>query len=364
MVFALLTGIAVPAHAQLVPDQPISIASGRVVLGGEVTGTFAPEDPGFFNYTSYEYSALRNFRFGVTAEIRANAHVQVLGEVRLDHGALSRTAYGESNLLIGQPLAYQYLTSIHTDALPRTTDDLLRMRGRGWLSSFPIGNTAPGPGLPIINTSRWDTGVQAHGIKGMFEMTGSITSGSLSDPRFRDNNEGRQIAGRLVARPIVSTSIGLSASQGAWLNRTLEDELANGAEYERSNQVAFGADAEFSRGPFLARGEVIRSSWAMPNITTLHLPEPINAWSTLIEGRYKIAPGLYVAMRGDRLRFNTITGDRGTRGWDAETWRIETGVGYSLTRNLLLKGAFQKNNRDGGLVRHDSFFAGQVTYWF
>ena len=222
--------------AQVLPEEPISLAGGHVVFGAEVAATFAPEDPGFFNYTSYEFSALRNFRMGVSAEIRANDHIQVLGEVRLDQGrvleayglfvrvrpwparrfdiqagripptfgAMSRTAYGSSNLLIGQPLAYQYLTSIRPDALPATTDDLLRMRGRGWLSNFPVGNTADGPGLPLVNTSRWDTGVQAHGVIRMFEWTGSVTAGSLSDPRFRDNNGGRQFAGRVVVRPAAS----------------------------------------------------------------------------------------------------------------------------------------------------------------
>ena len=167
-----------PAAAQVLPEEPISLAGGHVVFGAEVSATFAPEDPGFFNYTSYEFSALRNLRLGVSAEMRANDHLQVLGEVRLDQGrvleayglfvrlrpwparrfdiqagripptfgAMSRTAYGSSNILIGQPLAYQYLMSIQPDALPATNDDLLRMRGRGWLSNFPVGNSVDGPG--------------------------------------------------------------------------------------------------------------------------------------------------------------------------------------------------------------------------
>ncbi len=245
------------ATAQVLPEEPISLAGGHVVLGAEFTATFAPEDPGFFNYTSYEFSALRNLRLGVSAEVRANDHLQLLGEVRLDQGrvleayglfvrfrpwparrfdiqagripptfgAMSRTSYGSSNILIGQPLAYQYLMSIRPDALPATNDDLLRMRGRGWLSSFPIGNRAEAPGLPIVNTSRWDTGVQLHGVTGAFEWTGAITAGSLSDPRFRDNNAGRQYAGRLVARPTLALALGVSASRGAWLNRHIDDAI-------------------------------------------------------------------------------------------------------------------------------------------
>ena len=381
--------------AQVLPEGPISLAGGHVVFGAEVSATVAPEDPGFFNYTSYEFNALRNFRIGVSAEIRANDHVQVLGEVRLDHGhlleayglflrvrpwparrfdiqvgripptfgAMSRTAYGSSNILIGQPLAYQYLTSIRPDALPGTADDLLRMRGRGWLSRFPVGNAVDGPGLPLVNTSRWDTGVQLHGVAGIVEWTGSISAGSLSDPRFRDNNTGRQFAGRAVVRPAAAMVFGLSASRGPWLNEALEDDIVD-FDSSRSHQVAFGGDAEYSRGPFLVRGEVIRSAWHMPAFGTLQLGEPLIAVSSLVEGRYKIGPGLYVAMRGDRLDFSKVRGSGGFAEWDAQTWRFETGVGYSVTRNLIVKGVWQRNGRDGGRVRRDSVFAAQVLYWF
>ena len=390
--------VLVAAHdagAQILPDEPISIAGGHIVLGSEISATFAPKDPGFFNYTTYEFSALRNLRLSVSTEIRATDHVQVLGEVRLDQGrvleayglfvrvrpwparrfdiqvgrvpptfgAMSRTAYGSTNLLIGQPLAYQYLTSIRPDALPGTPDDLLRMRARGWLSRFPVGNNVDAPGLPLVNTSRWDTGVQVHGVAGMIEWTGAVTAGSLSDPRFRDNNSGRQVAGRVVMRPAAAMVFGLSAARGAWLNETLEREVA-GADSARAQQTAFGVDAEYSAGPFLVRGEAIRSSWRLPEFGALQLDEPLSTISSLIEGRYKIGPGLYLAARGERLDFSKIRGERGLAEWDAQTWRFEGGVGYSITRNVIVKGSFQRNGRDGGRVRRDALFAGQVVYWF
>ena len=367
-----------------------------MILGAEITATVAPDDPGFFNYTSYEFSALRNLRMGVSAEVRANDHVQLLTEVRFDQGrvleayglfvrvrpwparrfdiqagripptfgAMTRTAYGSSNLLIGQPLAYQYLLSLRSDALPATNEDLLRMRGRGWLSNFPVGNTAAAPGLPMVNTSRWDTGVQAHGVNGKFEWTGSVSAGSLSDPRFRDNNSGRHYAGRLVARPTAAFAFGVSASRGAWVNRNVDDAIAGMNSGDQSRQIAYGGDAEFSAGRLLVRGETIRSSWTLPPIATLRLTEPLVATSMLVEGRYKIAPGLYLAMRGDRLDFGRITGAEGPNTWEARTWRVETGVGYSITRNIQIKGSWQHNDRKGGRVRRDSILAGQVLYWF
>ena len=396
----LLLGVLIastgPARAQLLPEEPISLAGGHVVLGGEVTATFGPDDPGFFNYTTYEFSALRNFRMSMSAEVRANNHMQVLAEVRLDQlrvleayglflrirpwparrfdiqagripptfGAMTRTSYASDNFLIGQPLAYQYLTSLRPDAVPATNDDLLRMRGRGWLSSFPIGNSEPAPGLPLVNTSRWDTGVGVHGVTGIIEWTGAVTAGSLSDPRLRDNNGGRQVAGRVVARPVAAIELGVSASRGAWLNRAIDQERVAAESSDRSRQVAFGADAEYSAGPVLVRGEVIRSTWRMPAVPTLALAEPLAAMSTLVEGRYRFAPGVYVAARGDWLRFSDVTGDRGINTWDADVMRTEVGVGYSITRNIQLKGSWQHNVRDGGRVRKDALFAGQVLYWF
>lgn len=379
------------AEAQWLPEEPISIGGGHFVIGAEVMATVAPEDPGFYNYTSYEYSAIRNFRLGMSAEIRANEYVQVLGELRLDQGrmfdayglfvrirpwpnrrfdvqagripptfgAMTRSSYGSSNLLVGQPLAYQYLFSIRPDALPANADDLLRMRGRGWLSNFPVGNPTPEPGLPMINTSRWDTGIQAHGVNGMVEWTGAVTVGSLSDPRLDDNNGGKQLVGRVVTRPSPAFAVALSASRGAWLDRSF-DPLSD----TRPLQTAVGGDAEFSAGRFLIRGEVIRSSWVMPEISAPVIDRPLVATSMLLEGRYKFAPGAYVAARADRLRFSDIMGSRGLAAWDADTSRFEVGGGYSITRNILAKGAWQHNRRDGGRIPADSLVTGQVLYWF
>lgn len=393
---ALVTLFTTPASAQWLPEQPVTFAGGHVVLGAEVTGTIAPDDPGFFNYTSYEFNTLRNFRISVATELKANDYLQVLGEVRLDQGhilemyglfvrvrpwpqrrfdlqagripptfgAMTRSSYGSGNILIGQPLAYQYLGSIRTDALPANSDDLLRMRGRGWLSNFPVGNPDPAPGVPMVNTNRWDTGVQVHGVVHMFEWTGSISKGSLSDPQWSDTNSGQQLAGRLVARPHPAWQLGASASTGAWINQSLETQVPQPAQVTDARQVAFGGDAEYSAGALLVRSEIIRSTWDMPQVTTPVIDSPLTATSVLVEGRYKIAPGFYVALRGDRVDYSEILGSRQRNTWDADTWRIEAGGGYSITRNVLAKGSWQRNRRDGGRVTHDDLIAAQVVYWF
>src|SRR5262249_8298259 len=149
---------------------------------------------GFFNYTDYEHSTLRTLCLAFQATVKAGDHLEVLSEIRSENGArpepyglylrvrpwtehnfaiqvgrlpptfgaFSRRNYPSDNPLITYPLAYQYLTSIHADGLPASVDELLRMRARGWLSNFSIGNVAPGPGVPLVSAFRWDTGVQVH----------------------------------------------------------------------------------------------------------------------------------------------------------------------------------------------------------
>lgn len=381
--------------AQVVPTEPISAANGRVIVGAEITGTYASEDPGFFNYTDYEYSGLRNLRIGLTAEVRATRRIQFLGELRLDHwdhlqpfalyvrlrpwperrfdvqagripttfGAFGRGGYGTANLLIGVPLAYQYLTSIRADALPASADDLLQMRARGWLSTFPLGRLEADRGLPIINTVRADTGVQVHGVNGMFEWTGAITTGSLSNPRVSDDNDGRQIAGRIVARPVAALAIGASVARGAFLNRVIEESLPD-VRAEDGVQRVIGVDAEYSEGRFLVRGEVIHAQWRLPNQLRDTNERDLGARSVMAETRYRIYPGVQVAARIERLAFSTLRLGNTRQAWEAPVRRLELGGSYSFTRNVTFKGSWQRNVRDGGRILEDNLLATQIVYWF
>jgi hypothetical protein len=387
---------AVDVRAQGLPSEPISVANGRLVVGAEAFATIGSDDPGFFNYTDYEYNALRNFRLSASTEVRASSRMQVLAEIRFDHGdtltpyalflrirpwparrfdvqvgripptfgAFNRTVYAYENIVIGQPLAYQYLLSLQPDSIPATADDLIRMRGRGWLSSFPVGQSTPSPGLPIVNTARYDTGVQVHGVSGPIEWTGSATTGSLSDPLVSDNNGQLQFAGRLLARPSPALRLGLSAARGAWLDEAVNQSLSEGVSVDDARQTAIGVDAEVSHGRWLARAEVLRSSWTVPEIDQPAIDEPLVATSLIVEARYRVLPGISVAARSDNLWFSQITGTTGPAGWEADTYRLEVATTLAVTRNIAVKVAVQHNRRDGGRLRTDTPIAAQIVYWF
>jgi hypothetical protein len=396
----LLVCLADTAGAQGLPSEPIAIAGGRVTLGGDVTGTVGPQDFGFFNNTDYATSALRMLRVDVSAAVKAGPHFALLGEIRTENlgqirpyaayvrirpwtsrnfdlqvgrvpptfGAFARRTYAADNPLIGYPLAYQYMTTMRADALPANADEMLRKRSLGWLFRYSIGEPEAAGGVSLVSAFRWDTGVQVHATSGVVNWTVSVTTGTVSNPRFRDDNGGPQVAGRVELRLANGLVAGASLARGPFLGRDAARAAAGGITVQDGNQftqTAWGGDLEYSRDHYVLRFETVGSGWRLPAVKAPALPQPLGALSTSIEGRYKLRPGLYVAGRVDHLGFSDIAGTTETLPWDAPVTRVEIGAGYSLQRNLLLKGSYQFNRRDGGVLeRFENFPAAQLVFWF
>jgi len=386
--------LAPPAAAQWLPEEPVQLFDGRLRLGGEVSATFGSKDEAaYFNYTDYERNALRTLRAALVAAWQPAERIALLGELRSDDltrvgayaayirirpssrvpldlqagrippvfGAFGRRPYQSDRFLIGYPLAYQYLTSIRPDALPATADDLLQMRGRGWLSSFPVGSPYASPGLPLISAFRWDTGVQARWTAERFEAAAALTTGTLSNPRVDDDNGGKQVAGRLAVRPRPGLVLGGSVSRGAWVS----DDVFGAARSHA--QTVLGADLEYSRDYWLLRSEVVWSRWRVPFAKTPAEGDTLGALAGWVEGRYRLTPRFYLAGRADRLTFSRITGDvvsRSPMPWDAPVTRFEVGGGYSVQRNLVLRAVAQINRRNGGRIQNRTFLSTQVAWWF
>jgi hypothetical protein len=396
MAAAIVLGSVVAVHAQALPSEPVSLLGGRVTVAGDLSASIAAEDTGFFNYTDYEHSVLRLFRVDLTTSITLNRHFAVLAEIRdenidtlrayafylrvrpwVDHafdiqagripptfGAFARRVYAADNPLIGYPLAYQYLTSLRADALPWNADELLSMRGRGWLSNYSIGDTTPANGVPLASAFRWDTGVQIHAAARLVDATMSVTTGTVSNPRLTDDNSGPQLAGRVSARPVTGLVLGVSAARGPFVSSTASRGAVGNGRDSTFTQTAWGGDIEYSRDHYLLRAETIWSAWRIPDVAAPLVDRPLRALATYVEGRYKLRPDLYIAARADHLGFSDVLGSSGPKSWDAPVTRIEVGAGYSLQRNLLLKFSCQRNTRDGGRVTQATFGSAQIVYWF
>jgi hypothetical protein len=390
--------VVLPAasQAQILPTEPVRVFDGRLIVTGEASLTAGREDhEAYFNYTDYERNALRTIRLAVGALWQPLEQIAFVGELRSEDfstagayaayirvrpwrtvrfdvqagrippvfGAFSRHIYSSDRFLIGYPLAYQYLTSLRGDAVPGNADDLLFMRGRGWRSSFPVGSHAETPGVPVVSAFRWDTGVQARWTNDTVDAAVAVTTGTLSRPRIADDNDSKQVAVRVALRPTAGLVLGASASRGGWISR----QVPLAANSDDLQQLALGADAEYSRAYWVLRGELVWSQWRVPFATAPPQGDEVSALGAWIEGRYRVSPRWYVAGRADRLGFSSVTGsmfDGRATAWDAPVIRYEAGGGYYIRRNIVARATTQWNHRDSARARSRTFLSAQVSYWF
>ena len=389
---------AAPCAAQEDDGRDRSWLRERLRFSGEASASVSTHDAereGWFNYADYETSTVRSVRLSLVAELAISQRLAVLTEVRsiqfdrpeayalylrirpwLAHdldvhigrvpptfGSFPRRLYVTDNPLIGFPLAYQYLTANRADAVPATVDELVSMRARGWETTYSVGNPTPASGLPLANALRWDTGVQVRWQRNPVTLYGALTQGTLGDPRLSDDNGGAQAAGRIVFTPHPMLALGASAASGPYLSESLAAVVPEGRRVTGYRQDAYGADVEVSRDRWLLRGEVLWNRWAQPATGT----DPVRrlgARGAMVEGRYTIVPGVYIAARADRLDFSRVATREGAVTWDADVWRLEAGGGWRPHRHLLLKAVWQRNRRDGGRIRARDLGALQVVTWF
>jgi hypothetical protein len=382
------------AHAA----EPSHLQFGPLSLGLEASASLAPEDPAFYNFTAYYGNPLRTAALDVSGALRLASSLAVLAEVRSENvetprvyalylrfrpwadrsldfqagrvppvfGSFARRPYGSGNLLVGHPLGYQYLVTLRSDAVPVSADDLLAVRGGGWLFEYPAQAGAAGeaPGLPLVQGLRWDTGLEARLGSEPWQLALAVTQGTLSNPRFRDDNGGKQLSARLGWTPSPAVAVGLSAARGEWLAEELDPALPSEQSSRTLVQRAFGLDLECSRGHWLGRAEAIWSEWDLPALGAPRIEAPVGALALSLEGQRKLAPGLYLAARFDRLSFTQVSGSRERLPWDSPVSRLELVLGYSLRRGLTLKGGYQQNWRDVGPPGEDGFPLAQVVWRF
>jgi hypothetical protein len=383
-----------PATASARQDMAEMDSERPVGIGGEISIIGGPsDDEAYFNYTDYDKNALRIARARVFGEWRARPSLSFMGELRSEDGTdfsasaayvrwqpfshsslyiqagrippviggFARRAYSRDNPVIGEPLAYQYLTAIRPDALPATPADLIRMRARGWQLSYPVGSNERAGGLPIISVSQWDTGVEGDWQRGPIEIAAALTQGSPAEPVVHDRNNGLMWSGRVAATLTGGVVVGVSAARGAWVdNAALEATLQGmGAD---SSQSLVGVDVEYGRDRWLVRGEWLHSVFEMPFAADTS-STPLPATSAFAELRFRFSPRWQLGGRVDDLSFGDLPTNPGV-SWDAPVRRVEATLAYRVTRQFELRGGWQQNWRDGGRVLRRGFPAAGILYWF
>jgi hypothetical protein len=396
---AMLAALPVLANGQGADLPDVRVTVRQLAAGGDVAIVAGPRDSvAFFNYTDYERNALRIARFRGFGEWRPHSRFSVIAEARTENlddftmpalyvrwqlvdseeifvqagrvpqviGGFARHAYGRDNIVIGQPLAYQYLTSLRADALPATTDELLRMRGRGWQPSFTVGATRTATGVPLISVSKGDTGIAAIWRRQWLEVAAAVTRGSPSTPVVRETNGGLTWSARVAGQLPGGATLGLSGARGQWLADDVLALAPRGTDHPAAQSIV-GLDLEAGRGRWLVRGEWLRSVFELPLALEPNPDTRLSAWSAFVEARYRLHPRWQLGVRADRLDFSSVRGtlfDGAATSWDAAVDRVEGVLGFRATRRVELRGGWQHNWRDGGRLRERGLPTLGLLYWF
>jgi opacity protein-like surface antigen len=383
---AMVSVVALPAaaSAQWLPEEPVTALGGRLAVSGDAAIGYSTSDHDtYFNYGDYQLDMMRLVRLGVRASLRAGARATVTTDVRAEgeveggpwrvypislalevrpfagssfavaggvvqpaFGSFTQRRYGADNLLIGYPLAYQYTTAVRADAIPASANEVLANRARGWAPRYTIGAGRGVSGLPVVNTSGWSPGVAVSGATERFTGKLAVTRGGLAAPGSAAWHGRWEVTGRAEFKPTVGLVLGVSGARGAFIDDALSPVVATAVENRSPRETAFGVDVEYSWGYWLVRGEAILGRRAYPAFVAPDTSDPLSTTALEVEARYKIRPGLYAAARLGGLWFGQLHGSTTTRSWDANTIRVETGLGYSITRNVLVKAVYQYNRRD------------------
>jgi hypothetical protein len=289
-----------------------------------------------------------------------------LGKLPLHIGAFPNRSYASRNHLIGSPLVYQYHVDVRDDQVPTRTDDIVANRGRGYLTDYAapgltgVGYPGEGGSLPILYENCWDFGAVVLGTASPFEFAVGATNGTVGAPQNTDNNDGKQVLGRVGVVPAPWLRLGVSGARGAYLIRMLDGgDLPPGSKATDFNQVMGGADVELSYGRAIVFGEYVWNRFESPYIGDLDL----DTW--YVEGKVTVTPGWYAAGRYSRMIFDevTLTGG-GVARWDAPVWRRELGIGFKPSKQLVAKLVHQESRLETVPRLLESLVAAQLSVVF
>ncbi len=332
-----------------------------------------------FNLGLYGLSAVYRVRRSGVLQIEA-------GKFLAPFGNLIPRRWASENPLAGYPLIYTYLTTASAFHLPKSNAVLLRARGNGHqlaysedqtLNKAPAAN-APATnhlptaniGLRVASPELYLTGAQLFGTEQNFFYALAFSNGALSNPVDLSSNSGFNVSARVRYSPFMGLDLGSSFSTAPYLDaHTLDAELKIASKKTTQfRQTVWSGDVAFIRGHLMLFVEAVFNRWESPFIS-----ESLDLWGGYVEGRYRFTPRFYLAARGSLLSFAEIADrediDNDSRlqePWDYNVRQIELGLGMRLTRNALLKFAYQHSQtlETAGGEPSDDLAVAQAVFYF
>lgn len=252
------------------------------------------------------------------------------------------------------PLPYDYRTLASRYRAPPSTTTFL-----DWTldpATYRHDGAPPIWGVPY----QW--GAMASGASGALSYrAAAMNSAPSSEPEAWGFDVDRMKHPSLVLgmglRVFPSLELGASYNRGPWLEEITLGALREGQDRWDYAQEMASFDVTYARGPVVARGEVIRDRWQVPN-----LPEDPVEWGYSAEVQTDVGGGVSVGARLGWLDFRPVTEGNGAREWDFDLVRYEASVAYRLARNAGVLSSFALNRQRSETDVDDDLWA--VRLWW
>lgn len=271
------------------------------------------------------------------------------GLIPVHDGIWASQTYSNKNPLVGLPMTYFWKSTLAFTMMPTDLDQMLSVRGRGqnrfvYSDSNGVRGRAYAT-MPVLYDNCWNYGLYSLGSLGRFEFAVGATVGTTGAPvQGADVNDNLGLHAKVGFAFTQGLKAWVSGARGAYLSRDVAPYLPAGKSVNDYYQDLLGVSVDWKLWRVALTGETFYT----------HADTPVRAdglstvsyWGQAV---YSVAAGWDLAFRYDALRYEKVESSTGqTMTWDLNVDRMETGIGYHVSRDLLLKGVVQMTKQDGG----------------
>jgi hypothetical protein len=314
---------------------------------------FDPSDQGaqvrldeyFLRYTPFQHSSI-SFQIGKFATVVGNW--------------VSRH-YSWDNPFINAPLPYENLTGIWDRAAPYDVDALLYW---GHVGKYDTGDYSDKYlRLPVIWGPSYASGFAVSGSIDKFDYAVEMKNSALaSRPESWDGTEVNfghpTFSTRVGFRPTEMWNFGVSASAGPYLLDEAEPTLPPGRGISDYREFVLGQDASFAWHHLQLWAEFYETRFQVPRIGNA------DSFAYYLEGKYKITPQLFAALRWNQHVFGTVRDGNERVQWGNDAWRVDAAIGYRFTNYLQGKIQYSFTHQDTSVQIGEQLIAAQLTIKF
>ncbi|MEO6001968.1 MAG: hypothetical protein ABIZ04_17730 [Opitutus sp.] len=252
------------------------------------------------------------------------------------------------NPFVSAPLPYEELTGMWDQVAVRSATIL-----RGWAHVAPPALAGVPAAdkylrLPVIWGPSYTTGVAISGRLGRITYAAEVKNAALaSRPESwrADDKQWRHptVSGRIGFVPNPMWNLGVSASDGVYLQPRARPTIAPGLSFGDFRQTVFGQDLSFAWHHLQLWAEVYEARFAIPRVGNA------DTFSYYIEAKYKFTPQWFGAVRWNEQLYGRISnGAAGSVRWGSDVWRADVASGYRFTPHLQLKVQYSLQHEEDG----------------